>query len=530
MTIENQENRSTISEATAANSAREITESESWIGRTIAGHYLISKVLGSGGMSVVYQANHTLLNETRAIKILNARQAGKNAAFDRFCREAKAAGGLRHEGIAAVKDYGITEDGHPYIVMDHIQGTPLSDLLDLEGPMSPVRTSEIASQIARGMAHAHKAGIVHRDLKPSNIIVRQMDGADQITIIDFGIAKSFDAESVELTQTGEIYGTPLYMSPEHGHGSPLDGRADVYSLGCLIYELVSGEPPFSGEHALEILMKHAHQMPPQLNAGQLNSVVQRALEKEPIRRYQSMDELDVDLRRVIEGRNPASSTNVVSIQTRRMLAWSIDSFVLFLLGTFIGLIAAAAGLIDREMLEASPWAIVFAALFNGTFCAFDNLMPGCSLIALLSPYQLPSIILLPIVNWLYHAFMESARWKGTLGKVVVGLAVTDKNGQRINFKMASQRHLCRFFTGWMTLSIGVGLALMLHLTAWLEEGPAYLGTALLILLLVQSVIIFATSKGTRLLHDRLSSSLVENRARASTGAKLKLNRSTEIQN
>lgn len=263
------------------------------IGSLIAERLEILSLIGAGGMSTVYRAKHLLLDRIVAVKVM---QVGKvdDHAVRRFQQEAKAATALNHPNIATVREFGMAESGDPYLVMDYIEGTSLSDLIKQDGALSVERTKAIMTQVCAGLQHAHSLGIVHRDLKPANVmLLKDATGSETAKIVDFGIAKILQSDGKsELTKAGEIFGTPLYMSPEQGLGKTVDARSDIYSLGCMMYECLSGKPPFSAETALETLLQHTTEAPPLLkNGGDVAHVIYRCLEKKPENRYESAEEL-----------------------------------------------------------------------------------------------------------------------------------------------------------------------------------------------------------------------------------------------
>lgn len=278
-----------------ANSKSTGTEAEDLlIGQTIAGRLEILSKLGEGGMAVVYKARHVMLDRIVAVKLIKPGVMQEKAAM-RFQQEAKAATALNHKNIATVREFGYDENG-AYLVMDFVDGIPLSDFIKQESKLTPERTKKIISQICDGLEHAHNSGVVHRDLKPANIIIaRNSSGEEFPKIVDFGIAKLVDEESQgNLTQTGEVFGTPNYMSPEQCLGKKADRRSDIYSLGCVIHECLTGAPPFVSDAALETLMKHVNvEFQPQKNKAPkyFMNAIQGCLEKNPEDRWPSADDL-----------------------------------------------------------------------------------------------------------------------------------------------------------------------------------------------------------------------------------------------
>lgn len=284
-----------------------LTTPDPLVGTVLADRYKILSVLGRGGMSIVYKARHQLMDRVVALKMLHAQLVSDPQSLNRFQLEAKAVSALNHPNIIMVYDFGITEKGLPYLVMDFLQGMSIADIIQEEGQLDVVRGVNIFIQACEGLAHAHYKNVVHRDLKPSNImLVTGEEGESVVKIVDFGIAKllSPDGQSIQrLTQTGEVVGSPLYMSPEQLMGHKLDARSDIYSMGCVIYESLTGKPPFLGDNVIDTMRKHLDEAPMPLKTARadlaipehLEHVVLKALAKEPIDRYQTMKELRDDL-------------------------------------------------------------------------------------------------------------------------------------------------------------------------------------------------------------------------------------------
>ena len=221
------------------------------------GKYQIIEELGRGGMSVVYAAIDNSLGRKVAVKVLLAEYAataGKEA-LSRFQQEARAVAKLSHAHIVSIHEYGLLEEGSPFIVMDYINGLSLADLVAEKGLMAPERVFEILKQSAEALRHSHGQNVIHRDIKPSNIILTRGDGGeDFVAVVDFGIAKMQDVDnSGKLTRTGQVFGSPLYMSPEQCEGQIADTCSDIYSLGCVAYELITGRAPHAGKNAIETM-------------------------------------------------------------------------------------------------------------------------------------------------------------------------------------------------------------------------------------------------------------------------------------
>lgn len=277
---------------------------DAMIGQVFADQYEILSVLGTGGMSVVYKARHRLMDRVVAIKLLH--DDSDKVAIERFKHEAKASSSLKHQNIISIYDFGIVGT-QAYLVMDCLDGKNLSEVLEEIGHMALDRAAHMFRQTCMGLEHAHKNGILHRDLKPSNLVlIKGDDGSELVKIVDFGIAKllpNATQEQTRLTQTGDIFGSPLYMSPEQCQAKPLDNRSDIYSLGCLMYETLAGVPPLRGDTAYDTMTMHVNQAPlafnqvvPELNINKsMEALIFRCLEKLPENRYQSISDLLQDL-------------------------------------------------------------------------------------------------------------------------------------------------------------------------------------------------------------------------------------------
>ncbi len=278
---------------------------ESVEGRTL-GAYRIGAKLGAGGIGAVYEATHVRTGRTYAIKVLLPESALEQNAMRRFQREAEALATLGHVGIVAVHDFDVTEDGIAFLVMDRLHGEDLAARLE-RGPLPLDSTLRIFDEVAEALAAAHDAGILHRDLKPSNVFLARRPGApERAILLDFGLAKMMDAtESQRLTATGATMGTPLYMSPEQAQGIDLDERTDVYSLAAILFQMVTGSPPFTGPTVTAILAKVLTHPPPLLRSiepsapEELEPVIHSALAKSPAERPATVRAFKTQVLRVV---------------------------------------------------------------------------------------------------------------------------------------------------------------------------------------------------------------------------------------
>lgn len=269
--------------------------------------YEVLEQLGEGGMGAVYKVRDKELGKTFAVKMLRPQLVEDGTARKRFEQEAQAASNLTHANLVAVYDYGMGTKGSPYIVMDYLDGKSLGDILQKQGYLDVPRAVDIFVQCAEAIAHAHRKGVIHRDIKPNNIIVEaNPNGTDFVKIVDFGIAKILPTSSEktrDLTQTGDIFGTPLYMSPEQCLGNKLDAHSDIYAFGCVMYEALTGIAPFNDQNPIKIILKHVNEDAKPISKlandysvpADLEYVVLRCLQKDPENRYENMDTLVKDL-------------------------------------------------------------------------------------------------------------------------------------------------------------------------------------------------------------------------------------------
>src|SRR6187397_1186512 len=262
------------------------------------GRYRIVRKLGSGGMANVYLAEDEDLGRRVAIKILNERYANDDLFIERFRREAKSAAALSHPNIVSVYDRGEAE-GTYYIAMEVIEGRSLKELIMTRGPLPIPQALAYTHEMLEALRFAHRHGIIHRDIKPHNILI-----GERLKVTDFGIAR---AGASQMTEAGSIMGTAQYLSPEQAKGAPVDQTSDLYSVGVVLYELLTGSVPFNGDTPVEIAMKHLSQTPEPPSVRRpdvpddLDYVVLRALAKDPSERYHSAEAMDADLDRIARG-------------------------------------------------------------------------------------------------------------------------------------------------------------------------------------------------------------------------------------
>jgi serine/threonine protein kinase len=299
---------------------------------TLVGNYRLDKILGRGGMGTVYAGEHVYIKKPVAVKVLHPQFARYTEAVNRFLREARAASSINHPNIVDVTDFGLLGDGLVYFVMEFLDGKSLEDLIEREGAVELHRALNIANQMALALEAAHEQGVIHRDLKPDNVmllprpgrrdlvriatgdaksqaaapppVTEREPGWDFVKLLDFGIAKVLVADELTAeTVQGAVFGTPEYMSPEAARGEDVDHRADVYSIGVIMFDMLTGRPPFEAQAASEVLQMQIHKPPPSPRefaphreiTEAAEKVILKAMQKDLRRRYQSMGELRHDL-------------------------------------------------------------------------------------------------------------------------------------------------------------------------------------------------------------------------------------------
>ena len=300
---------------------------------TTEARYRVGPLLGRGGMAEVNRGTDTRLDRQVAIKRLRPELAMNPVFRARFRREAAAAAKLNHPGIVAVLDSGELQTGNlsiPFIVMELIDGTTLRDILCIDGTVAPERALAMTAAILDALAASHAAGVIHRDIKPANVMLTK---SGQIKVADFGIARAASDDAATLTLTATVMGTAQYMSPEQVRGEPVDPRSDLYSVGCLLYELIVGCPPFNGSNAISIAYQHVSETPvapadrnPTIPTG-IDRIVMKALAKAPADRYQTAERMKADIDGVLSGRRTTGSAAASTADSRKTMGSSASDHI-----------------------------------------------------------------------------------------------------------------------------------------------------------------------------------------------------------
>lgn len=306
-------------------------EEELMVGSKFADRYQILSVVGRGSMGVVYKARHELMGRLVAIKMLRGQLQLDERSVKRFEREARAASRLDHPNVIAVHDFGLTDNRQPYLVMDFANGVTLYEIQKRERILNVERAVHIFSQVCDALHHAHLQGVIHRDLKPSNImVVAKEHDPNFVKVFDLGVAKIAWGEEEEkeaITGTGEVCGSPVYLSPEQCTHDALDHRTDIYSLGVIMYELLTGSPPLMGETVYDTIYLHVHEAPPSFSEvtdapipTRLENIVLKALSKNPDERHQSMQELKWDLQACLMQSDPIRVLPPDALRNKKLVA------------------------------------------------------------------------------------------------------------------------------------------------------------------------------------------------------------------
>lgn len=487
------------------------TDSEAdMVGSFFHEHYQIVGTLGSGGMSTVFKAKHLLLDRDVAIKLLLPNLTNKEKSIMRFQQEAKAAADLQHQNICSVREFGI-DQGRPFIVMDYVEGESLADRIANYGSVEPDRAIEIVTQVCDGLSYAHSRNIIHRDVKPANILLEvDQSGVARAKIVDFGIAKILreDQSGPNLTQTGEVFGTPMYMSPEQCRGEKIDVRTDIYSIGCVLYELLAGKPAFTGESTVETLLKHINEAPPKLSGSgvhsEINAVVQCCLSKNPDDRYRSIEDLSSDLTLVKENRSAETARELGSaskqILKRRLDAWYYDTFIVWGFAVALGVITQ----FDLGRL-----------LYIGLF---EQIAPGCLfLFGGVPKASVSSALYLVAFNFLYHVLSESSKYQATIGMRLRSLIVCDNRGGKLPFWRLVIRHAMKSVVASLFVVVGaafleaLGMIFGFSFSQILKSNPEFYTMLFPIACIVPATVLSAWLLRSRcqMIHDILPGCFVK---------------------
>jgi eukaryotic-like serine/threonine-protein kinase len=299
-----------------------VAASDDYIGRTVASKYRVEQMIGEGGMGKVYKATQIALDKPVVLKVLRQALLSDQRTVARFQREAKAASRLNHPNSISVLDFGQAEDGAMYIAMEYVQGKDLHHILSREWPLSESRVIRIMGQVLSALADAHSASVIHRDLKPENIMVEQRRGGepDFVKVLDFGIAKIIDGSNDDgpaLTRAGFVCGTPEYMSPEQARGAHLDHRSDLYAVGVIVYQLMTGMLPFDSDSAVGFATKHLTEVPltpsrrrPDARVSPaMERLIMKALAKNPDDRPQTAEQFRAELQAIEKERRAGASAS-----------------------------------------------------------------------------------------------------------------------------------------------------------------------------------------------------------------------------
>jgi serine/threonine protein kinase len=335
-------------------------------GYIVGQQFRVRNTLGEGGMSYVYLCDDISLNRQVALKVMRVSAQSNEQALTRFKREGQAVAMLSHQNVVKVHSLQFTERDQPFLVMEVVQGVSLSELLEISGPFKLPRALKFLGQICDGISHAHANGVIHRDLKLSNIMLINPDRSDEkIKILDFGIAKVVTETSVKMTQTGEVFGSPAYMSPEQALGKSVDTKTDQYSLGCIAFELLTGRTPFAAENYLAVLMSHVQEEAPSVNdfmqtpvPDNIERTIARLLAKEPQDRFASIDEV----KKAFSG----------EIKVSRPISVRLDRRVSLRYLTFVGAFLLCLGAIAAATLALQPPKVKKVGTFEKELGPKDN--------------------------------------------------------------------------------------------------------------------------------------------------------------
>jgi serine/threonine protein kinase len=332
--------------------------------------YEVLSIIGQGGMGAVYKVKDLTLNKIFAAKVIRNELVTDELTVKRFQREVEACSLLTHSNLAATFGHGVTSQGSPYLLMEFVEGETLHAVIEGEGFLDTSRVLDIFIQTGEALAYAHARDIVHRDLKPSNILLsKTAEGHAHVKLVDFGIAKvqsRKERQTYNLTGAAEVFGSPDYMSPEQCLGLHVDSRSDIYSLGCVIYEALTGKPPFPAKNVMQVLAKHLNEPPESLSNRlsthnkSLQTVILTCLQKDPNNRYQNATDLVDDLRAIQEGKDIRSKVLTLSTKPRRPRMELLPEFVPY------SLIVVSCWSPILLVDQLAPWLKQFVSPLYGT--------------------------------------------------------------------------------------------------------------------------------------------------------------------
>lgn len=430
-------------------------------------------------MASVYKVYDQELGRTFAAKLMNSELAGEAVALRRFADEAEAACSMTHGNIAAVYSHGLTHENVPFLCMDYLEGETLADMLNREGKLEPLRAVGIFQQICEALVHAHMKGIVHRDLKPGNIFVTSSaDGVEVVKLVDFGVAKlQYRGEdSTKLTHTGALIGSPFYMSPEQCRGEKQDLRSDIYSLGCVMYHALTGQPPFAGINSVKVILQQVKEAPKPFalkDSGDdvllsLQACIMRCLAKEAGDRYQTADELLAALNSLqYKEPNLAVTVEAKPAPIRRAIATVIDGAAITVLCHLLALILFGAYQVNPpNEFAGAPWQLwnlykycaigqtivpYLVAMFFYSALVVPSILASVFFFSMSLPFfgsysGMFLLVLMPIIYLVYSVITECSPLQGTLGKRFMGLAVLDQFGKPISFGVSVKRNISKLVT------------------------------------------------------------------------------------
>jgi serine/threonine-protein kinase len=344
------------------------------IGITLAGRYEILRRIGEGGMGAVYEGRHTVLGKRVAVKVLLEKFLEKTELVARLLQEARLASAIGHENIVDVTDFGTTSDGRSFVVMEFLDGESLAEVVMRDAPLPLERCLRLGRQVTSALGAAHDKGIVHRDVKPENVFLMRRGEQDFVKVVDFGVSKAVrtrdeGADLLRLTRTGMVLGTPLYMSPEQARGGEdVDARADVWAVGVMLYECLTGEVPFRANNYLGVIsqvltqeVQPPSQLRPELGIPvAVEAVVMRAMAKDREQRYQRMADLERDLERLLAGDPnvglPVSAQEAAPAPRRAGARWHLGIAAVLLLGLGVALALARTEEESRAAARTPPAA------------------------------------------------------------------------------------------------------------------------------------------------------------------------------